>query len=735
MYKLFDTYVLRTPHLTIDFFLKLTKEDRITDQQLKNIFSDFTIKEAIFLASPVLFKEIEKWSTGQNSDDKGEIRNSFLKYLSRICSRPTPFGLFSGCSVGKFLNESNIERENLLNKRHTRLDMGLTGIIIKHLQEDSLIKEQLHFLPNNSLYEMGNLIRFIESKYNDNAILMQRMIEVESSEYLTNTLNFCREGKSISQISNYLSSMEIDYNEANEYVNDLIDSQVLVSELEQTVSGMENLDFILSILNKIDDKSSLFLNLKLIKIKLIELDDDTPNSINTYFEILSLLKELNININEQYVFQTDLIIGHNHNTLDGDIADKIKDGLTLINKITGRKNSNTNLEDFKKAFYERYETQEISLALALDKEIGLGYPINLSKGDVNPLIDDIGFNSTDKVEISSKLSEFDIILFNKIIEAEKNNAKVIEIKEDEISFLESNSLDLPDTFSTIAQIAKVENQYLIHLNMFAGASAGKLFGRFCHGDSNINKFVEEIITIENDLNPNKVLAEIVHLPEDRIGNVLMRPSLRNYEIPFLSRSTKTLEHQIPVNDIFISIKNNRIFLRSNKLNKEICPRLTTAHNYKSSSLPIYRFLCDMQGTGKRNQLTFDWSNVISAIVNYYPRVVYKNIILSTEKWKINQDKIKNILTIKDDLTLSENFKKFASLNRIPELVYLVEGDNKLLINTRNLSSIKMLLSLIKNKSFFFLEEFLFSENAICKDSDGNRFVNEFVFSFYKNNSN
>lgn len=735
MYKIFDTYVLRTPLLTIDFFLELTKEDRITDQQLKNIFSDFSIKEAIFLASPVLFKEIEKWSTDQNLDDKGEIRNSFLKYLSRICSRPTPFGLFSGCSTGRFLNESKIERENSLNKRHTRLDMSLTGVIIKHLQENSFIKEQLNYLPNSSIYELGNLIRFIESKYNDNANLVQRMIEVESSEYIRNIIHFSRTGKSINQISNYLASMEIDFIEANEFVNELIDSQVLVSELEQTVSGMENLDFILSILNKIDDKSLLFLNLKLIKIKLVELDDDNPNPINTYFEILSLLKELNININEKYVFQTDLTIGHNHNTLDADIAVKIQEGLTVINKISGEKNNNSNLEDFKKAFYERFETQEISLALALDKEIGLGYPINLSKGDLNPLIDDISFNKAGKMEVSSKLSEFDVILFNKILEAEKNNAKVIEIKEDEIAFLESNLLDLPDTFSTIAQIAMIENRYLIHLNMFAGASAGKLFGRFCHGDSNINKFVEEIINIENDLNPNKVLAEIVHLPEDRVGNVLMRPSLRNYEIPFLSRSTKSLEQQIPINDIFISIKNNRIFLRSNKLNKEICPRLTTAHNYKSSSLPIYRFLCDMQGTGKRNQLVFEWSNTISSIVNYYPRVIYKNIILSTEKWKINQDEIKKILTIKDDIILTEKFKKFVSINRIPELVYLVDGDNKLLINTCNLSSVKMLLSLIKNTSFFFLEEFLFSENTICMDSDGSKFVNEFVFSFYKNQSN
>lgn len=736
MYKIFDTYVLRTPYLTIDFFLKLTAEDKVTDEQLKSVFSDSKIKEAIFLASPILYKEIEKWSIGKNLDEKGEIRNSFLKYLSRICSRPTPFGLFSGCSTGVFLNENKIERENLLNKRHTRLDMDLTGLLIKYLKEVPLIMEKLNFYPNNSLFEVGNLLRFVESKYNDDSTLVQKMIEVESSDYLKKIIQFCIEGKNISQISNLLVSNDIEFDDAREFIAELIDSQILVSELEQTVSGMENFDNILSVLNRINNKNPLIENLTSIKLKLAELDNDDSNSVNAYVQILDLLKKFNITFNEKYVFQTDLIIGHNHNTLNKDITDSLNEGLALINTISGTNNNNNkDLSDFKKAFYERYEAKEIPLALALDKEIGLGYPINSGKGDPNPLIDDIAFNNSGSTEISSKLSQIDILLFNKIIEAEKSNSKIIEIREDEIKILDSNWLNLPDTFSTIAQIAVIENQNMIHLNTFLGASAGNLFGRFCHSDSHINKFMEEIIAIENDLNPNTILAEIVHLPEDRIGNVLMRPSFRNYEIPFLSRSTKPSGEQIPINDILISIKKNRIFLRSKKLNKEICPRLTTAHNYKQSNLPIYRFLCDMQSIDKRKMLHFEWNTMTSSYLTFFPRVIYKNIIISTSKWKITSDKIKNILALKDDLILAVKFEEFVTKYNIPKLVYLIEGDNKLLINISNLSSIKMLLSLVKSKSFFFLEEFLFSDNTICVDSEGKGFVNEFVFSFYKNQYN
>jgi hypothetical protein len=733
MYKVFDNYVLRTPLLTIDYFLKLTGENKVTDNQLKDVFSDPIIKEAIYLASPVLFKEIEKWSIGKNLDEKGKIRNSFLKYLSRICSRPTPFGLFSGCSIGRFFHETNIERDNALNKRHTRLDMNLTGLIVKYLQEISLIKEQLFFLPNNSLFEIGDSIRFIESKYNSNSFLIHKIIEVESSDYLKKIIRFSNGGKNIIQLANQLVSTDISFEEAKDFIIELIDSQILISELEQTVSGTENFDHILSIFERVDDKNPLFQNLKLIKSKLTELDNQDQNNVNSYLEIVSLLKEFNITMNEKYVFQTDLIIGNNHNTLNKDLVDNIKEGLVAINKIStfNTENRNADLLDFKNAFYERYETKEISLALALDKEIGLGYPINSGKGDLNPLIDDLVFNKSVNPEITASWSTFNIFLFNKIIKAEKKGEKIIEIKEEEMP-LEANWSDLPDTFSTIAQIVTIENKNMIRLNGFMGSSAGNLFGRFCHGDPDVNKFVKEIIHIEDDLNPNKILAEIVHLPEDRLGNVLMRPSLRNYEIPFLSRSTKSNEQQIPISDILISVRNNRLFLRSKKLNKEICPKLTTAHNYRQSTLPIYRFLCDMQSMDKRNMLVFDWNNVMHSVLTFFPRVTYKKIILSTAKWKITHDKVENLLKIKDDKSYLEKIEDFMFQYNIPKLVYLVDGDNKLLINMHNLSSVKMFLSLIKNKDSFFLEEFLFSENTICTDSVGKGYVNEFVFAFYKN---
>src|SRR6185295_7783108 len=94
-----------------------------------------------------------------------------------------------------------------------------------------------------------------------------------------------------------------------------------------------------------------------------------------------------------------------------------------------------------------------------------------------------------------------------------------------------------------------------------------------------------------------VFAEIVHLPEGRIGNIAARPVLRAYEIPYLGCSGAALDRQIPVTDLRVAVRGGRVRLRSERLGREVIPRLTCAHNFSRRSLGLYRFLCALQLEG------------------------------------------------------------------------------------------------------------------------------------------
>ena len=110
----------------------------------------------------------------------------------------------------------------------------------------------------------------------------------------------------------------------------------------------------------------------------------------------------------------------------------------------------------------------------------------------------------------------------------------------------------------------------------------------------------------------------------------MRPSFRKYEIPILTFSGVDDEHTISLSDLMISVKDGRILLRSKKLNKEVVPRNTNAHNYSTDTIPYYHFLCDLQHQDSTLRLNWDWGMLRE--FKFLPRVKYGKTILSKAQY-------------------------------------------------------------------------------------------------------
>ena len=144
------------------------------------------------------------------------------------------------------------------------------------------------------------------------------------------------------------------------------------------------------------------------------------------------------------------------------------------------------------------------------------------------------------------------------------------------------------------QIISVKNDKPLLNIRTIGVSAANLLSRFAHLDTEIEKLVKDISRKESELVADGILAEIVHLPGSRVGNILSRPHLREYEIVYLANSDLVEEKKIYIDDLMLSYRGGELVLRSKRLNRRIIPRLTSAHNYYNDTLPVYRFLCDMQ---------------------------------------------------------------------------------------------------------------------------------------------
>lgn len=699
--------------------------------------------ESLYLSTPTLHDEYVKHLTNPSKDSKSlkKLDISLYKYQTRSSTRCTPFGLFAGLNIANWGDDNNIIfDENLVNtlKRKTRLDMNVVCSLYIELIKQDFIKPYLRFSPNTSLYLVGNDYRYVEYYYANNR-RHHKVNRVESSEYLFDVLNAAKKNLTKLELADILITDEISKEDALYFIDELIDSQLLVNQLEPTVTGNDYFNVLILKLNELFTESQnidLFNTIELfnsIDFELKKIDKNIFNPIESYKNIHEKLKLILPDLSEINLFQTDLYKKTDQACVNEKTQKALLKTLGFLNKITPF-HENSNLEDFKKRFNERYENSEISLLLAVDKETGIGYPSNDTSG-LNDLIDDITGNSI-RSENDIKWSVLQSCLLKLITDSNKNNKKIIHINEDDFKNIDFSNAIFPASFSVMFKVLNASTNKLEIMNS-GGSSAIKLLGRFAGGDDDVKQIVNSISNFEREQLPDCIIAEVVHLPESRVGNILARPEIRAFEIPYLAKSSVGDEYQIKVENLFLKIQGEKIILFDKSLNKEIIPRLGNAHNFSFNSLPLYHFLCDLQlQYYTKPYLGFNWG-VLANQFNFLPRVEFENVIISPATWLLN----KNDLAFSQDKITSIADKKVSFFElktklELPDFFLIVEDDNELLINCKDSISIDTFIDIVKKKDHITLTEYLFEDQSpLIKDSSENSFTNECIAILLNNENN
>lgn len=749
-YKPFNTFIFRTPHISLNEFSNNLEKLNDEDNYWYIFLKDKILQEAIFLATPVLYSEIQKFLSGALTTPKEvyKLKMSVLRYYTRMSTRCTPFGLFAGFSLGEFIDgNSSIELiPSHKYNRNTRLDMNYLCNLAQDIGKQDTIRQYLLYYPNNSIYQLGEKLRYIEYYYKDTKRI-HNISSVDNTEYLENILQKASSGAKIDDLALLLVDEEITFEDAIEFIHELINSQLLVSELEPEVTGEDFLFRLFKILQTIPENTSLKEDIKELMAIISNIDKAKIGETLPLFEQLEkLVKKIKTPYDIKFLLQTDMYKPVVKAALDIKVINEIEEAFELMNKLTISP-TETLISKFVENYYERYEDQEMPLLQVLDIENGIGYQASI--GDFSSLLRGYIFPLQQNSNIQITWNNIQSVLHKKFLEAYKINSYSVEIEEKDFDFLKAGWNDLPTTVSSICKIfLDEENNQLVYVNGLIGSSAANLLGRFSHVTKELENYVKEITSYEQQLNPDAIYAEIVHLPESRIGNILLRPILRPYEIPYLSKSSVKEECQFPLSDLYISVKRGKIFLRSKRLNKEVIPRMSTAHNFTFNSMPVYHFLCDMQTQGTRVGIGFNWG-ALAREYEFLPRLKYKNIILSLAKWVIKTTEFKKIIGLevenkkhKEDMSqiLSTkakltDFRNWRMEKQLPRYLVLPDGDNELFIDMNNSLSIQTLYSIIKKRPSFQLEEFPFDKNnAIIRNEKGECYTNEFIFGFYKENS-
>ncbi|WP_293306591.1 lantibiotic dehydratase [Pedobacter sp. UBA5917] len=718
-YEFIGDLVLRTPYLpnNIDIFSK-------------EYASDDKVMEAIYLASPTLCEQLVQG----NKKESEKLWVSLYKYISRMSSRCTPFGLFAGISTIKWGGDTAIEvSENI--RRKTRLDMAYLCKLAEDISKNPTVRHSVKYFANNTLYQAGENFRYIELQYS-NASRQYQISSAQRTDYLEEILAMAGPGVKLETLAGLLTSDDISLEEAYEYLFELIDNRLLIWELEPKVTN-EN-DYGRTIYHFLSENADLFNDerLKTIHItlgdvlsKLDLLDQQSSNKIESYKEVYHRLTELELPIQEGNLFQVDYTKETSGGILDSAIQLELLEALDVLRFLNYRLKENL-LNMFKEKFYAKYEDREIPLQTVLDTDIGLVYGSD-SHSDTSPLIDDIAVSGSGSGPKKINWYDENSFLLKALGSCIARNGSEIRLEEEDFEGqLNMISPDeMPDSLAAIFRTIDSPGSR-IQLEYFSGSSAVNVLGRFAYLDEKTDQIIRKIISREKELlKPGEVMAEIIHFPEDRIGNIILRPSFLDHEIPYLTHAGVASEKTIRIEDLVLSMRGGKFVLRSVKDGRIVKPRLSNAHNFSNKSLPVYRFLCDLQAQDRVGGISFEWANFFTSQFDFLPRVSHKSVILSPAMWMLRSN---DLAPLKQNGGNHEALSRLCSSRKLPERFIISEGDNELLIDFSQRICIATFFDYIKRRDNVVIKEcFLGGSNTLVTDNNGHPFNSQFIAPIVK----
>lgn len=719
-YSFLPEFIIRRP----GFSLRNSKIEDQTETFISNLLENKEFTEAIFVSSPDLYSQMDKLrEKSLNVKERNNIIQALIKFWMRMSTRSTPFGLFSGCGIGIWAENTNLSTES--KYRCTRLDIDVIRKLSKTLSEYSKIKYQIKFYPNNTIYEVGSKLRYIDMSVTDNDI-KYFISSVATNDYLTDVLKESGKGALLIDLVNLLVRKGIDPNEAAIYIEELVTANILISELFPSVYSIDYLESVIEKLNihLSNSSSKEILNvidhLQEIKHLLSEIDSSFSNDTDQY---ISICKKIRSIIQEEVngiQFQVDTFFDCKKLCLNNSIQQRLTEIFNLLNKLYSPE-QHSNLTSFITKYQLRYEDAEVPLLVALDSENGIGYSSN-TVSDTEGLLEGITPVVQQSNFKSFQLNPASEIIFREIQDCLRNGGNKVELTDEMFLGIHNSVFNISPV--QFAQFSVIDSNDKIFLNHFG--SGIDLMGRFIHADKQFEDLARKIVLIEEQFEKNCIIADIAFLPEGRAGNIAIHPRIRSYEIPIFERPIETNQGRIDLSDLSIKIVQGQIYLISRSENKFVFPKISSAHNYNNSSIPVYKFLCDLQNNYySKSALRFK-GEVYYSILTYTPRIEYNNSILSRATWNFTKSNCNELFD--ESMEINERIKKWRNRWGIPEQILLVEGDNELLFDLSNGLSVRTLINIILKRKSFLITEFLFETKGGLNNSSIN-FANEVISYF------
>ncbi|MCI3934520.1 lantibiotic dehydratase [Streptomyces sp. AN091965] len=654
--------------------------------RLLDLAEEPLLREAVQVASPSLFRELERMARdGDNGDADERVHSSLLRYVARMSTRPTPFGLFAQVGAGEFGDATRLARmREAPASTRTRADVGWLLTLIRTLEGDRFLRDSLRVVVNPCLYRSGGrLVLPVTDVYGQSD---NRSASVRTTRAVDLALR-CAEGRPsyaelIARMRSALPGAGEDRIRA--LVDGLWDLHILTSDLRPATTDTRPERALLERIQGVDSAEPYRSALERTHAYAARVDEAPRADLSRRLSLLDAHQRSTAPDYERDAYQVDATAALLTPVIKADVAEAAADAAETLLRLGLQRSRPRHLAQYHQAFVERYGVgAEVPVLQLLNAEQGLDAPETYSYPPRSTPLPPLPEHGPGRAEQA---------LASLTAAALHQGRNEIEITD---AFLETwdpagtadpsarPSLDVTAQIASSSKEALDRGEWKLVLSPAPLRDGGRLLGRFSDVlGHDLTTKLRQIATAEEALCPEALFVELSYVhQEGRGGNLAIHPSLRSHEICVNTSPSGGPVQQILLSDVLVGATDDRLYLRSATLGREL--RVTQSHVLNPYKAPnICRFLLEVSDDGFAQLAEFDWGLLDSAPV--LPRVSRGRVVLRPARWRIDVDMPGAVQpftgALPDRDRFFDAFQEWRRTWRVPKWVCLSVLDNKLLLD-------------------------------------------------------
>jgi thiopeptide-type bacteriocin biosynthesis protein len=741
LYHPADFYLVRAPALPAQVFAELSKAGQAGEQAevgaalqeaeqactatLLRLAAQPEVRLALALASPSLLEGLERVQRGEEKEArKARVSAGLLRYLVRMSTRPTPFGLFAAVGWGYFADRTDLcLGETALARFRTRPDMRWLLTLLRRLEEDPTLVAQLQVRLNQTAYLAGDRARLpVADTYGHED---SRTISLRATAVVRKVFELARDFLPYTEL---LAAIERAFPRATSeqverVLGQLWEHGFLISSLHPPLTDARPAHYVRDLLDTLHGVEEIKELLTRILDDMTALDcaglGAPVGMVSTLVQAQERLipaesKETPGDDTSALPVQVDSVLQVNTPLLHRSIGQIAAQAATFLLRQTPLPTGSRHLQDYRLLFLDTYgEQAEVPLLDLLSPENGLDAPDSYQHPART-----YHRSSAQPPQAAGLHDQALLQLFSEALSKGRLEVELTEEMQRRLERWSPKPEEAPLSLEIYLQIhaasrsAIDRGEWTAVLGSNCGSqSAGRTFGRFFDllGEPGMEA-LRDLVAHEEALLPDVIFAELSYQPwQARMANVATRPQLRAYEIAVGATPSVPAERVLTLSDLVVGVQNGRFYVRSMRLDKQV--RVCQSHMLNASLAPnVCRFLMEIANDGFPVLSAFDWGVLGGA--PFLPRLLLTagplaRLVISPARWRLQAETIRPLGEGVEETRWFRGLRTFREQWKVPRYVYLTWADNRLLLDLENplmVAQLRADLKKLKDPAQLTLEE-------------------------------